>query len=209
MNPVPDNHLLTQLVLDAYDSITTIAAALGDARHVEETAYARAAFLEEAAGLGIEDLARLLAELSRQGGRLEAARDAAAARGGVRQLRLVVEADDFDRARAFYRDVLRMPEVSTFHGVNDQRGVVLAAGIATLELNTPAQKREVDRIEVGHPTLSPIRVALEVADADRTTSQVVEAGAVVTAPAVDTPWGSRNSRFQAPAGLELTVFHQR
>ena len=154
-------------------------------------------------------LVHVVEELAQHLGHLEITRDVLAGRGGVRQLRLVVEADDFDRAVGFYRDVVGLREEATYRGAGDERGVVLDAGRATLELNTPAQKRAIDLIEVGHPTDSPLRVAFEVSDAERATARLVDAGALMIAPTVTTPWSSLNSRLQAPGGLELTLFQDR
>ncbi|WP_460868013.1 hypothetical protein [Nocardioides pakistanensis] len=39
----------------------------------------------------------------------------------VRQLRLVVEAEDYDEALRFYRDVLGLPEQLAFQGEGDAR----------------------------------------------------------------------------------------
>lgn len=127
----------------------------------------------------------------------------------VRQMRLVVEAEDFEQALTFYRDVLGLPEVAAFEAEGEARVVILAAGRATLELANPAQKAMIDRVEVGRPTAPGIRVAFEVTDATGMTAALVEAGAELIAPPVETPWGSLNSRLAAPAGLQLTLFEER
>ena len=178
---------------------------------LDEALDVRAAFteaVEAAATDAVESLLHVVTELARQLGSLETTRDAVLAPGRVRQLRLVVEADDFDRAVRFYRDVVGLHESLSYQGEGDERGVILDVGHATLALNTPAAKRAIDRAEVGHPTPSPIRVAFEVPDAERLSSRLVDAGAVVIAPVVATPWGSLAARFPAPAGLELTVFQE-
>jgi catechol 2,3-dioxygenase-like lactoylglutathione lyase family enzyme len=56
--------------------------------------------------------------------------------GGVMQLRVVVEVDDFGAAVAFYRDHLGMPEEFLVDSGDDARVVALQAGRATLELVT-------------------------------------------------------------------------
>ncbi|MFI7427997.1 hypothetical protein ACIBPB_13505 [Micromonospora sp. NPDC049836] len=66
----------------------------------------------------------------------------------VRQLRLVVEADDYDAAVAFFRDALGLPEQAAYSGGDGARVVILDAGRATLELANPAQKRLIDEVEV-------------------------------------------------------------
>jgi predicted enzyme related to lactoylglutathione lyase len=126
----------------------------------------------------------------------------------VMQLRLVVEADDFNEALAFYRDALALTEQAAFQGDNDARVVILDAGRATLELCNTAQKEMIDAVEVGHPASPKIRVAFEVADTHGTTTRLVEAGATLIAAPVETPWRSLNSRLDAPAGLQITLFEE-
>jgi predicted enzyme related to lactoylglutathione lyase len=126
----------------------------------------------------------------------------------VRQLRLVVEAEDYDEAVAFYRDVLGLEEQEAYEGEGDARVTILDAGRATLELANPAQRRMIDQVEVGHPTESRIRVAFEVVDAEARTTKLVEQGAELVAPPTETPWRSLNSRLDAPAGLQITLFQE-
>jgi predicted enzyme related to lactoylglutathione lyase len=126
----------------------------------------------------------------------------------VRQLRLVVEADDYDAAVAFYRDVLGMPEEAAFSGDGDARVMILDAGRATLEIANPAQKRMIDDVEVGRQVSPRLRVALEVDDAEARTADARDAGAAVVAPPTRTPWNSLNARFDAPGGLHLTLFEE-
>ena len=126
----------------------------------------------------------------------------------VMQLRLVVEAEDFNEALAFYRDALGLTEQAAFQGDNDARVVILDAGRATLELCNTAQKEMIDAVEVGHPASPKIRVAFEVADTTGVTTRLVEAGAMLIAPPVETPWRSLNSRLAAPAGLQITLFEE-
>src|SRR3954471_16319388 len=92
--------------------------------------------------------------------------------GRVRQLRLVVEAEDFDRAVRFYRDVLGLPEEEAFGGPGDARVVILDAGRATLEIANPAQKRMIDEVEVGRQVAPRLRVAFEVDDAEDVTRRL-------------------------------------
>jgi predicted enzyme related to lactoylglutathione lyase len=126
----------------------------------------------------------------------------------VVQLRLVVEADDFHAAVAFYRDALGLPEQAAFEGAGDARVVILDAGRATLELCNAAQKALIDDVEVGRSVSPAIRVAFEVHDAGRVTSALVEAGATLIAAPVETPWRSLNARLDAPAGLQITIFEE-
>ncbi|MFU8854716.1 VOC family protein [Micromonospora sp. SL1-18] len=126
----------------------------------------------------------------------------------VRQLRLVVEADDYDAAVAFFRDALGLPEQAAYSGDDDARVVILEAGRATLELANPAQKRMIDEVEVGRQVAPRLRVAFEVDDSRATTERLVAAGATEVAPPTVTPWQSVNARLDAPAGLHVTVFQE-
>jgi predicted enzyme related to lactoylglutathione lyase len=126
----------------------------------------------------------------------------------VRQLRLVVEADDYEEAVRFYRDVLGLPEEAAFEADGDARVMILDAGRATLELANPAQKRMIDDVEVGRQVAPRLRVAFEVNDTADVTQRLGEAGATVVAPPTRTPWESLNARFDAPAGLHITVFQE-
>lgn len=128
--------------------------------------------------------------------------------GAVRQLRVVVEAADFDAAVAFYRDELGLPELAAYAGAGDARVVILAAGRATLELANPAQVDMIDDVEVGRRVSPHVRVAFEVADVDAVTERLVAAGATPIADPVVTPWRSRNSRLGGAGGLQLTVFEE-
>ncbi len=126
---------------------------------------------------------------------------------GVRQLRFVVEADDFDAAVRFYRDALGLPEeFSVVTG--DARVIALQAGRATLEIVNPAQRRLIDDVEVGRQVSRNIRVAFEVTDVEMATEAVRAGGAELIAPPTETPWHSLNARLEAPAGLQITLFQE-
>jgi catechol 2,3-dioxygenase-like lactoylglutathione lyase family enzyme len=126
----------------------------------------------------------------------------------VRQLRLVVEAEDFEAAVAFYRDALGLPVELDLAGDSGEHVVILDAGRATLELSNPAQVAMIDEVEVGRRVAPRLRVAFEVDDATTATSALVRAGAELVAPPTRTPWDSLNSRLEAPAGLQLTLFEE-
>lgn len=130
------------------------------------------------------------------------------ASASVKQLRLVVEADDFDAAVAFYRDVLGLEEEFSVESEGNARVVALQAGRATLEIVNPAQRRLIDQIEVGSEVSRSIRVAFQVVDADAKTTELAVAGAELIAPPTETPWKSLNSRLEAPAGLQITLFEE-
>lgn len=126
----------------------------------------------------------------------------------VRQLRLVVEAEDFEEAVAFYRDVLGLNEEFSVASEGGALVVALQAGRATLEIINPAQRRLIDELEVGRVVSREIRVAFEVTDAESTTERLVAGGADLIAEPTKTPWNSLNSRLEAPAGLQITLFEE-
>jgi predicted enzyme related to lactoylglutathione lyase len=126
----------------------------------------------------------------------------------VRQLRVVVEAEDYEEAVRFYRDVLGLPEEAAFEGEGGAHVTILDAGRATLEIANPAQKRMIDDVEVGRQVAPKIRIAFEVADSPAVTNTLVEAGAELIAAPRETPWRSLNSRLAAPAGLQITLFQE-
>jgi predicted enzyme related to lactoylglutathione lyase len=128
--------------------------------------------------------------------------------GPVLQLRLVVEAEDYDDAVRFYRDVLGLPVEGSFDSDGGASVTILQAGRATLELANPAQKRMIDDVEVGRQVAPRMRIAFEVEDSDGVTRRMAEEGAVVVAPPTETPWRSLNARLDAPAGLHVTVFQE-
>ncbi|WP_233624986.1 VOC family protein [Actinoplanes sp. ATCC 53533] len=126
----------------------------------------------------------------------------------VLQMRLVVEAGDYEDAVRFYRDVLGAAEEFQLHGDGDERVTILDVGRATLEISSPEQVDMIDRVEVGRRVSPRLRVAFEVTDAQQVTDHLVEAGADLLAPPTRTPWGSLNSRLDAPGGLQVTVFEE-
>ena len=125
----------------------------------------------------------------------------------IRQLRVVVTADDYDEALRFYRDVLGLSELGAFTGEHG-RVSILDAGRATLELSDPAHADYIDEVEVGARVAGHIRIAFEVDDAADTTRLLADVGARVLAEPTPTPWGSLNARLEAPAGLQLTLFQE-
>ncbi|MBT8246718.1 MAG: VOC family protein [Acidimicrobiia bacterium] len=126
----------------------------------------------------------------------------------VKQMRLVVEVEDFDEAVAFYRDVLGLDEEFSVESEGGARVVALQAGRATLELVNPEQRLLIDRLEVGRDVGRSIRVGFEVVDAAQATDAVVAGGAELVALPTRTPWDSLNSRLEAPGGLQITLFEE-
>ena len=125
---------------------------------------------------------------------------------GVRELRVVVAAEEYDVAVGFYRDVLGMREQAAFPGPAGAEVTILDAGRATFEIANPAQREYIDEVEVGRAVAPRIRVAFEVDDVPGVTAALVAAGAPRSRAPRPTPFGSVNARLEAPAGLQITVF---
>jgi len=89
----------------------------------------------------------------------------------VRELRLVVTAEDYDAALVFYRDVLGLDERAAYNSP-DGKVTILEAGRATLELADTNQAEFIDRVEVGRRVAGHIRVAFEVEDSEQTTRRL-------------------------------------
>ncbi|MCP2242765.1 hypothetical protein LX86_001486 [Lentzea aerocolonigenes] len=129
------------------------------------------------------------------------------AMNGVRELRLVVTAADYDEALRFYRDVLGLEQRAAFAS-DGGRVTILEAGRATLEITDPPHAEFIDQVEVGERVAGHIRVAFEVDDSAAVTRDLEAAGAEVIAEPTRTPWNSLNARLKAPAGLQLTLFQE-
>lgn len=125
----------------------------------------------------------------------------------VRELRLVVTAEDYEQALAFYRDTLGLPQRAAFSSEGG-RVTILEAGRATLEITDPPHAAFIDEVEVGRRVAGHIRVAFEVDDSTEATARLAGAGATVVAEPTRTPWNSLNSRLEGPAGLQLTLFEE-
>ncbi len=126
-----------------------------------------------------------------------------------RQLRLIIETDDFDESVRFYRDVLGMPEQPAFATTGDDRVSILHAGTATIELATRTHVRAIDAIENAATLDGPtLRIALEVADTDHAVAVSEQAGSKVLARPTETPFRTINARVQGPAGWQVTFFQE-
>jgi L-amino acid N-acyltransferase YncA/predicted enzyme related to lactoylglutathione lyase len=126
----------------------------------------------------------------------------------VRELRVVVAAEEYEAAVRFYRDVLGMREQAAFAGPGGAEVTILGAGRATFEIANPAQHRFIDEVEVGRQVAPRIRLAFEVDDVVRATGTLVAAGATEVAAPRPTPFGSVNARLDAPADLQITLFER-
>ena len=106
---------------------------------------------------------------------------------------------------SFYRDVLGLREQEAYEA-NGGHVAILSAGRATLELNDPPYAEYIDQVEVGTRVAGHVRVCFAVENTSDATDRLVDAGARLVAPPTVTPWDTLNSRLEAPAGLQLTLF---
>ena len=127
---------------------------------------------------------------------------------GIRQLRLVVHASDYEQAVHFFKDVLGAPVAEEYASDGGAHVTILDVGRATLELSNDAQVELIDRVEVGRRVAPHLRVALEVDDCEAATRDALAGGAGLIAPPTLTPWNSLNSRLQAPSDVQLTLFEE-
>jgi methylmalonyl-CoA/ethylmalonyl-CoA epimerase len=126
-----------------------------------------------------------------------------------RQLRLIIETDDFDAAVHFYRDVLGMPEQPAFATEGDDRVSILQAGVATIEVATRTHVRNIDAIEKAPPVAGPIlRLALEVVDTAEAVAASKQSGTEILAHPTETPFRTINARIQGPASWQVTFFQE-
>jgi len=115
------------------------------------------------------------------------------------ELRVLVGTTDYDRSVGFYRDVLGFP-VHEVWDDPDGRGTLLRAADESLI--------EVIEDSPDHPARAPqgVTIAIEVPDVDARHARLVAAGATITEPLGNRPWGHRNVGFRDPNGLDLVLF---
>ena len=122
-----------------------------------------------------------------------------------RELRIVLTVDDHQSAVAFYRDVLGLAQLADWSSPDGQV-VLLDGGHATLELVDARQAAYIDQVEVGKRVSGSVRLAVRVDAASGLDAVLERAGADRSGEVVETPWGDRNVRIQAPDGMQLTLF---
>jgi len=141
--------------------------------------------------------ARELPDLTRQ----------SAESNGVRELRVALTVEDFEQAVTLYRDGLSLATVTAWADSRG-RGIVLAAGRATLELLDEDDAAYTDIVEAGERISGPVRVALEVADVEDASRRLRSYGAVAPRGPVHTSWGTFTQRLRAPDGMQLSIYTQ-
>lgn len=123
----------------------------------------------------------------------------------ILELRVALTVRDYERSVKFYCDGLGIEPAQIWN--NDQgQALILDMGAATLEIFDEAQAETIDRIEAGRRVSGQIRFALQVPDLQAAMERLLDHGATLVHPPVQTPWGDYNVRLQDPDGMQLTLF---
>ena len=123
----------------------------------------------------------------------------------IRELRVVLTVDDYEQAIRLYQEAFGLDVVKILDS-QQGRGVILAAGRATLEVVDRALAASIDQVEVGERVSGAVRLALEFGNVDMALKSGQQAGAHLLHEPVITPWNSRNGRLVAVDGMQLTLF---
>ena len=123
----------------------------------------------------------------------------------VLELRVAITTEDFERLASFYRVGLGL-QPSQVWPEDQGRAMVIDMGKATLEVFDERQAQTIDELEVGRRISGNIRFAFQVPDLKAATERLLAHGATLVHPAVLTPWGDQNVRFQDPDGMQVTLY---
>ena len=123
----------------------------------------------------------------------------------VLELRVAITTEDFERLASFYRVGLGL-QPSQVWPEDQGRALVIDMGTATLEVFDERQAQTIDELEVGRRISGKMRFAFQVPDLQAATERLLAHGATLVHPAVLTPWGDQNVRFQDPDGMQITLY---
>ena len=123
----------------------------------------------------------------------------------ILELRVALTAQNYDQLVAFYMEALGLEPAQLWTNEHD-RAVIFDIGRATLEIFDEPHAAVIDQIEVGQRLSGQIRFALEVPDLDKAIERLKAKGATLLHEPVITPWRHYNAHFQAPDGLQITLF---
>ena len=123
----------------------------------------------------------------------------------VLEMRVAITTEDFERLASFYRVGLGL-EPSQIWPEDQGRALVIDMGKATLEVFDDRQAQTIDELEVGRRISGKMRFAFQVPDLKAATERLLAHGATMVHPAVLTPWGDQNVRFQDPDGMQVTLY---
>lgn len=127
----------------------------------------------------------------------------------ISELRLVIEAQDWDAAIEFYRDALGLP-LREGYANDDTAQIVLEAGSASIELVHPelppaGSDREAPT-DIATPSAPRVRLVVRSDDARETATALQRAGAEVVDDPQLTSIGTVRARVVGPDRMPITVF---
>ena len=126
----------------------------------------------------------------------------------ILQLRVAITASDYERLVKFYCDGLGLEPAAIWNN-DGGRALMLEMGTATLELFDERQAEVIDQLEAGKRVSGQIRFALQVPDLKSAMKRLLDNGATLVHPPVETPWGDLNVRLQDPDGMQVTLFQTK
>ncbi len=123
----------------------------------------------------------------------------------VKELRIILTVDNLDEVIKFYRQTVGLEVSKEWHEPTGN-GIILTAGLASLELIDKKHAGTIDEIEVGKQVAGPVRLALNIGDGIETVGKTLEvSGAIKLADVKQAPW-SKVQRMQDPGGMQFTLF---
>lgn len=123
----------------------------------------------------------------------------------VKELRIILTVENLEETIAFYRDQLGLATSKEWHSETGN-GIILEAGLASLELIDHKHAATIDTIEVGKRVAGPVRLALNVgADLPAIGKELEAHGAIKIADPQVAPW-SLVQRMEDPSGMQFTLF---
>ena len=123
----------------------------------------------------------------------------------VKELRIILTVDNLDEAIKFYQETLGLAVSKEWHG-STGNGIILTAGLASLELIDKNHANTIDEIEVGKRVAGPVRIALNIGNNIEEVGKTLEiSGAIKIADVKQAPW-SKVQRMQDPGGMQFTLF---
>ena len=125
----------------------------------------------------------------------------------VTEMRVALTSSDYERLVKFYSAGLGLEPAELWNN-GQGKALILNMGNATLELFDETQAQTVDQIEAGKRISGQVRFALQVPDLKAAMERLLVHGATLVHPAVVTPWGDKNARFQDPDGMQITLFEK-
>lgn len=121
------------------------------------------------------------------------------------ELRVALTARDYERLVKFYCDGLGIEPAAVWNN-DGGRALMLEMGNATLEIFDERQAEVIDQLEAGKRVSGQVRFALRVPDLESAMNRLLDHGATLVHPPVQTPWGDYNVRLQDPNGMQVTLF---